>query len=55
VDVHERHRAGEGSDPVCDPALHTLGTLASVLEERRVRVYLQARREVALVRDGGNS
>jgi hypothetical protein len=38
VDVYERHRAGEGRDPVCDPVLHTLGTLASVLEECRVRL-----------------
>jgi hypothetical protein len=42
VDIHERHRPSERSDPVCDPILHTLGTLASVLEKRRVRLDLQA-------------
>jgi hypothetical protein len=35
-------------NPVCDPVLHTLGTRASVLEERRVRLELQARRQVVL-------
>jgi hypothetical protein len=55
VDVHERHRAGEGGDPVCDPVLHTLCTLASVLEKRRVRFDLQARGQVVPVRDGGHS
>ena len=38
VDVHERHRAGEGRDPIRNPVLDALRTLPGVTDERRVRL-----------------
>ena len=47
----ERHRSGERRDPVCDPILHILRTLAGMLEERRVRLERDAFDEVRLLDD----